>query len=475
MDSPFAHQLGTNYCPTDQELLEIRGLLVEPALQMERLDDEIVDLQKTLGRLAEERAGLDAFMEAHKALISPVRRLPLDIVQEIFLACLPTRRNCAMSASEAPILLGRICGSWRAISLSTPRLWAKLHVVRPSRPPPDAYEFGSFERKCAQRLEMLQTWLRRSSDCALSVSLDEGVDYGADAAPREYLHELLTFASRWREIKVTSQAPMLRETLSRLAASDVPLLQDLEIYERPVPVDPDPSLPNTTWASVAILGSRRLSRLSLSAGDLSPTRLPVAWGQLTSLTLADLVWNSPNNLTDRAIHVLSQCPALRFCRFTVLDPVEWTPENRAVGSIVECPFLDEMSLSCLSIPAFTIPRIFRRLSLPQLRKFLLRGFSGPESHDALSFSSFLAVATRLEILDISAETFSKASLLELIHGLPTLRRLHLKYAWASQGMETPFDDDILKLLTPALLCRSCFYSSASWSQMQHCCASSTLE
>ncbi|KAF8213696.1 hypothetical protein K438DRAFT_1105548 [Mycena galopus ATCC 62051] len=29
-------------------------------------------------------------------------------------------RNCVSSASEAPILLGRICSSWRAISLSTP-------------------------------------------------------------------------------------------------------------------------------------------------------------------------------------------------------------------------------------------------------------------------------------------------------------------------------------------------------------------
>ncbi|KAJ6511904.1 hypothetical protein C8R47DRAFT_962935 [Mycena vitilis] len=84
MDSPFAHRFGTNYCPTDQELLEIRGLLVEPAPRMNRLDDEIAEMQKTIGRLAKERAGLDVFVEAHKTLI-PVRRLPLDIVQEIFL------------------------------------------------------------------------------------------------------------------------------------------------------------------------------------------------------------------------------------------------------------------------------------------------------------------------------------------------------------------------------------------------------
>ncbi|KAF8177075.1 hypothetical protein K438DRAFT_1522243, partial [Mycena galopus ATCC 62051] len=55
--------------------------------------------------------------------------LPPDIIQEIFIACLPTHRNCAVSATEAPALLGRIRGAWRAISLSTPQLWARLRVV----------------------------------------------------------------------------------------------------------------------------------------------------------------------------------------------------------------------------------------------------------------------------------------------------------------------------------------------------------
>jgi hypothetical protein len=41
--------------------------------------------------------GLGAYVDTHKALISPARRLPLDIIEEIFVACLPTHRNCVMS------------------------------------------------------------------------------------------------------------------------------------------------------------------------------------------------------------------------------------------------------------------------------------------------------------------------------------------------------------------------------------------
>ncbi|KAJ6594630.1 hypothetical protein B0H19DRAFT_921280, partial [Mycena capillaripes] len=123
MDSPFAPRLGTNYSPDDEEVLKIKTFLIEPRLRLKCLANEIAELQKTIDKLSAERDGLGAFVEAHQALISPVRRLPLDIIQEIFVACIPTHRNCVMSASEAPVLLGRICSSWRAISLSTPRLW----------------------------------------------------------------------------------------------------------------------------------------------------------------------------------------------------------------------------------------------------------------------------------------------------------------------------------------------------------------
>ncbi|KAJ6600956.1 hypothetical protein DFH09DRAFT_1126327, partial [Mycena vulgaris] len=169
--SPFSKKLGTNYCPKDEEVAEIQALLVEPTLRMERLDNEIATLWKTIDTLTAEREGIDAYVAAHKALISPVRRLPLDIIQEIFIACMPTHRNCVMSAREAPVLLGRICSSWRAISLATPRLWASLHIVEPIRPV-HSFPYALFEAKLTQRLETAKTWLNRSGQCPLSISLE---------------------------------------------------------------------------------------------------------------------------------------------------------------------------------------------------------------------------------------------------------------------------------------------------------------
>ncbi|KAJ7657389.1 hypothetical protein DFH06DRAFT_1409645 [Mycena polygramma] len=119
--------------------------------------------------------------------------------------------------------------------------------------------------------------------------------------------------------------------------------------------------------------------------------------------------------------------------------------NKQDPTIVECPLLNEMRLSCLGLPAFTLSRMFHHLSVPDLQKFTLRGFSRRDSHGFLSFSSFLAVTTRLEILDISFDTFSEAAFTELLRGLPTIRRLEIE---ASPGEEF-FDDNILDLLTPS--------------------------
>ncbi|KAJ7502546.1 hypothetical protein B0H11DRAFT_642432 [Mycena galericulata] len=101
--SPFAQKLGTNYCPTDEELIEIQALIVEPALRVKRLGEEIAELQKTIDKLAQERDELEVYVDAHRALISPFGRLPLDIIQTIFVACMPNHRNCVMSASEPPV------------------------------------------------------------------------------------------------------------------------------------------------------------------------------------------------------------------------------------------------------------------------------------------------------------------------------------------------------------------------------------
>ncbi|KAJ7140685.1 hypothetical protein C8R44DRAFT_537561, partial [Mycena epipterygia] len=84
---------------------------------------ELTRLESLISDLSAQRDQLKDYIDSHRALTSPARRVPLNIVQDIFLACLPTHRNSDMSPTEAPLLLCRICSGRRAITLSTPLLW----------------------------------------------------------------------------------------------------------------------------------------------------------------------------------------------------------------------------------------------------------------------------------------------------------------------------------------------------------------
>ncbi|KAK7001333.1 hypothetical protein R3P38DRAFT_2385258, partial [Favolaschia claudopus] len=73
-------------------------------------------------------------LNAQKALISYPRCLHTDLLENIFLACLPAggisviRRNSVMSAHVAPLLLCRICSAWRKAAMSMRRPWASLRI-----------------------------------------------------------------------------------------------------------------------------------------------------------------------------------------------------------------------------------------------------------------------------------------------------------------------------------------------------------
>jgi hypothetical protein len=215
MFSPFISKLGTNYPATDEEVVEIEKIIVEPGLRFRLLDKEIAQLQMALDKLKAERDTLSDFVDGHEALISPFRRLPLNVVQEIFLACLPAHGYCVMSASEAPVLLGRICSSLRSLSLSTSRLWSKLRIVEPTvSSETRSLTWSKSEEKVAQLAQGIRMWLGRSSQCPLSISLDPAWQRAGyiPAIENLILEVIVSFAPGWEHLAFTGHhsnlAPM---------------------------------------------------------------------------------------------------------------------------------------------------------------------------------------------------------------------------------------------------------------------------
>ncbi|EEB96385.1 hypothetical protein MPER_04491, partial [Moniliophthora perniciosa FA553] len=75
-ETHFKSVLNTNYAASAAETAQIREFLIQPLEELARLNTEISRLKSTLTYLLSQRERLQIFVNSHKALISPVRRLP---------------------------------------------------------------------------------------------------------------------------------------------------------------------------------------------------------------------------------------------------------------------------------------------------------------------------------------------------------------------------------------------------------------
>ncbi|KAJ7765761.1 hypothetical protein B0H16DRAFT_1524297 [Mycena metata] len=397
MISPFASRLGTNYCPADDEISQIKAFLFDPSLRLKRIDEESAVLQR-------ERDFLATSIDAHKALITPVRRLPLDIIQEIFLACLPAHRNCVMSATEAPVLLGRICSLWRAISLNMPRLWTRINVVQPYRQhwtPSDMLA----NAKGAQRVEVLKTWLGRSGELPLSISLV--------AINPQSIQALLPFAARWQHIQFLSKMPSsLLEPLSRMTEADVPMLETITFHHGLPPRQED-------WGGFTMFGGPRLSGFTAATRDFATGDLPLRWHQLTTLRMRGFP-NGDGMTSHNILQLLSRCPQLRACK------VAFGNSGDTSHPPVELKFLHSLHLVSGAVDD-AVSFFLDRLLLPELRNFTLRTPNAHYTqtngqHDPPPLFRYIALWNKLESLEIDTGLFPESSWLQAIRSLPTTMR-----------------------------------------------------
>jgi hypothetical protein len=196
--------------------------------------------------------------------------LPIELQSEIFFLCMsPFPR---FSIKEAPIVLARVCSTWRSIVLSTPRLWSSFEVeIQGSGPSGLLHDTRLMHR--------MNLWLYRSCCSPLSVRLVYNpVGRVSNDRSTQFLAALVSQARRWRNAHFT------------LPAASIAKLQ-------PFPPNSFPTLRSLT---VKVSGVR----FSLSDPPINIFAMNIPWRQLTGL---DLQLN-PSNLPtlDEAMDILSQ-------------------------------------------------------------------------------------------------------------------------------------------------------------------------
>ncbi|KAF7324828.1 F-box domain-containing protein [Mycena kentingensis (nom. inval.)] len=399
----FTSKLRTNYCPTEQEIPLLTNLLSEPCVRLSHIDAKIAQLQAAIDVLLQERAEIASFVAEHQALLSPVRRLPRDILEAIFLTCLPTNRNAAMVANEAPLLLTRICSAWRSVALSSPRLWARFHVQVPFRTQSDV------DRESAQaifqwRLTTTKLWLERAHSVPLTISLycDTNFDLMDRKLPESwpeypFLATLLNVASRWEDITLNLPEKMF----------DAPAFMAL----KPPTFLNSAALPSPHGYTTQTIRGRWRPLLS------SKLRHCVHWSALTELSISNPSWQHEFTLETLLMFAIPACPALVSLAISIYEYGDAKPPPEQP---LEAPHLQSLTLYIHNTPSSPL-RCLRYLSLPRLRDLRVlsaQQLSVGRKLDALDIERFFATSSNLKSICFDADCLRKKLLSVLIRALP---------------------------------------------------------
>ncbi|KAF7346651.1 F-box domain-containing protein [Mycena sanguinolenta] len=322
----IARLLSTNDVPQDAHIPVIQQIISGAEERLRALDAYILPLQAALAQLVQQRADIAEHLREHRAILSPVRRVPPELVCEIF------DLSTAQSRDRIPPWqLGCISRTWRHYAVEYPPLWSYLTVPH----------FDLDENEITACLPALESQLCRSGTALLDIAWP--IDNRSPDS--RILDLLLPHSNSWRTVAFWPEYDDAVLDWLEPVRSKLDSLQKLQVSPRacrqPVP-DVFTTAPN--------LHQVRLPSIRLSGGDsplLYRTFIPVPWKQITHYR-GDCQFA-------QHVEILRSAPNLANC---ALYGIEYT------GSIAarETPLvLPQLRRLCLDWDGFLLPIVASNL------------------------------------------------------------------------------------------------------------------
>lgn len=259
----------------------------------------------------------------------PFTTLPVEIINEIFLRCLPDdEAESTPSPNTAPLVLCHVSSFWRKAALADPRLWRRLALN-----PKQLQRLTSLDPLCTATTRMVEQsslWLKNIKDLGLDITVNVPISFWDwDVSNTEFvLPTPAQVSERWDAFIV----PILVEQASRfrtlrLSFGVASLLESFFFESEVHPHPPFTRLESLTikgdhlrlmaddqgasgdWAFKRFTAAPRLEKVALLVKNRIPfpLQLPrdvLPWAQLTHLMISmpcsGFFWK----------HVLPQCVRL---------------------------------------------------------------------------------------------------------------------------------------------------------------------
>ncbi|KAK1235266.1 hypothetical protein PQX77_001515 [Marasmius sp. AFHP31] len=246
----------------------VSRLLHNTEQELRGCDAEINRLRIAMQSLENRKEGLKNTVERYRSLLSPIRRLPAEILAHIFsFAC---TRNEIGSDPPPAFRLSMVCGHWRDVALSTAGLWSSLFIL-----------FVKWQNRFPALRRVVLMFMERSGVHPLHLSLSVYIKSNAKAnmEMQSVVDVLTRSCSRWEEVMLASftEASCL-DALLRYNGS-FPALQKVQVVTL---CDPSRLLNLFRCSTSLHTLSVTLSRLS---GDVVHS-IDLPWNQIKTLQIS---------------------------------------------------------------------------------------------------------------------------------------------------------------------------------------------
>ena len=480
--SKFFDKVNTNYVPNMAERQEIAEYITTVNQELSDLDAKTKEISSAFWQVVRTRHRLQTSASQHQALISPLRRLPPELLQSIFVCCLPSHRNAVMHASEAPVLLGRVCSEWRQISLSTPEVWSSLHIVPPNV---NVSNLTASAARFKRKRELIEMWLGRSGACPLNISFVWFASNSEDETRlcASLLEALVPMCRRWQMLDFQVPLKMFTPFIG-LTVKDVPLLEGLSLTDNRPPsvhIDVVDRWPESLMFAENLTNLKNFSLTFFSGAIWLPS---IPWHQLSTLYLESNISFFFQDSREM-LSTLAQCSHLESC--TLKFPLSHTSFTSTFEKLDQPITLPQLQALCLDgdqhlQSTFHMSNTLINLCAPKLRKLEIFGRSrSPEGNivpEPLTAIRMLLERSKcpLEKLSVASMSLSE-EFIACLKLVPTLLELVVQN-WAVRMQLGPQSEDVdyeynhlaenrvLRALTIAASCPQRVPVVPAWKQTQ---------
>ncbi|KAF7974511.1 hypothetical protein HWV62_12086 [Athelia sp. TMB] len=395
----FYHADSQSFEPPVHDILHKN---LPPQSDIASIDEEIrvSQIHTAPSRLVAKLTALCDPAAASKGLISPPRRLPAEILGEIFIHTLPPF-PFELFPSQTPLVLELVCRRWKDVIRSTPALWSSIAL-------------RLHKRSGRRDLAVASTCLARSGRHPLSISLElewQSLRYRGSDRGYPALALIVAHCERWQTVYVEFQ---LMNVLSELADVQGRLVSLERLHVTSFTAD------NTPFEVFGL--APRLRFLDITATGYKY----IIWGGAFGLPwkgLTTLVIDERH--TNEVLGMLADCQNLVYLKALISD---YTCPAGIDGPTIQLAHLRSISLTLPEVPT-----ILPKLILPALTQISFTTITTKNSRQDLWH-----VSTGLDILlsqsgcvvrelalDDKVERLEARDLVGILTALPSLTELRV--------------------------------------------------